>query len=362
VSAADRQLEISYSPGLEGWLAQQRVSLAFAVPPAKLFLIGLRSDGRLSAFERTFNKSMGLAAAGSSTIYLGTRYQIWRLENALAPGALHEDDFDRLFVPRRVWTTGYLNCHDVAVDGSGRAVFVNTRFGCLATVSDQFSFEPLWWPPFQSRRQQGDCCHLNGVAMDTGEPAYVTSVSQTGEFDSWRRHRVSGGVVTDVRSGEVVCTGLSMPHSPRMYRDQLWLTNAGTGQFGRVDLDRGRFEPLTFAPGFLRGLTFSGDYAIVGSSRFRDGGLYSGLPLDEALAGAGTGPKLGIFIVSLTTGAIVEWLLLDGPMYELFDVIVLPGVRRPAALGLLTDEIEHRVWYESAALGRHAARARAADR
>ena len=76
VSEDARELEISYSPGLEAWLDEQRVSLAFAVPPAKLFLIGLRDDGRLSAFERTFNKCMGLACAGSESIYLGTRYQI----------------------------------------------------------------------------------------------------------------------------------------------------------------------------------------------------------------------------------------------------------------------------------------------
>jgi uncharacterized protein (TIGR03032 family) len=343
------ELEISYSPGLEQWLAEQRVSLAFAVPPAKLFLIGVREDGRLSAFERTFNKCMGLAAWGASTIYLGTRYQIWRLENALGPGAWHEG-FDRLYVPRRVWTTGYVNCHDVAVDGSGEVLFVNTRFGCLARVSERFSFEPLWWPPFQSRRTQGDCCHLNGVAMFGDQPRYVTSVSRTGEHDSWRRHRASGGVVTDVGSGEIVCEGLSMPHSPRLYRDALWVTNAGTGEFGRVDLDRGRFQPIAFAPGFVRGLSLTGDYAVVGSSKFRDGGLYSGLPLDDKLARAGTEAKLGIFIVSLATGAITEWLLVEGPMYELFDVIVLPGVRRPMALGLVSDEIEHMVWYESSAL------------
>ena len=344
---ASGELEISYSPGLEAWLDEQGVSLAFAVPPAKLFLIGLRDDGRLSAFERTFNKCMGLAAAGANSIYLGTRYQIWRLENALAAGARHDDGFDRLYVPRRVWSTGYVNCHDVAVDGTGEVVFVNTRFGCLARVSERFSFEPLWWPPFQTRRSQGDCCHLNGVAIGDGRPAYVTSVSATGELDSWRAQRTGGGVVVDVESGEIVCRELSMPHSPRMYRGDLFVTNSGTGELGRVNLERGRFEPIAFAPGFLRGLAFTGEYAVVGSSKFRGGGLYSGLPLDAALARAGTGPKLGIFVVSLASARIVEWLLVEGPMYELFDVVVLDGVRRPAALGLVTDEIERLVWFDS---------------
>ncbi|MCA1671085.1 MAG: TIGR03032 family protein [Actinobacteria bacterium] len=342
------ELEISYSPGLEAWLADQGVSLAFAVPSSKLFLIGLDDTGRLSAFERTFNKCMGLAAAGPDTIYLGTRYQIWRLENA--PPRQDQAGYDRCYVPRRVWTTGYINCHDVAVDGNADVLFVNTRFGCLARLSDRYSFVPEWWPPFQRWRRQGDCCHLNGVAMSDGAPAYVTSVSATGELDSWREHRRSGGVVTDVRTNEIVCTGLSMPHSPRLHRGDLWITNSGTGHFGRIDLAQGRFEPVTFAPGFLRGLTFVGDYALVGSSRFRDGGLYSGLPLDDALAEAGTGPKLGVFVVDLRSGQIADWLLLDGPMHELFDVIALVGVRRPMALGLIADDIEHQIWFDSAAL------------
>lgn len=344
-------LDITYSDGLETWLAERGVSLAFAVPPATLFFVGLQEDGSLSVFQRAFNKCMGLSTAGADTVYLGTRYQIWRLENAPSPAGTYEG-FDRCFVPRRVWTTGYINCHDVAVDGEGNVVFVNTRFGCLATVSDRFSFVPLWWPPFQSRRQQGDCCHLNGIAMADGRPAYVTSVSGTGELDSWRDHRAGGGVVTHVPTGEIVCDGLAMPHSPRLHRGELWLTNSGTGHLGRVDLDRGKFEPVAFAPGFLRGLTLVDDWAVVGSSRFRDGGLYSGLPLDDALAAAGAEPKLGFFIVDLRTGAIAEWFVINGPMYELFDVIALPGVRRPMALGLMSDEIENSFWFDSSSLVR----------
>ncbi len=345
-------LEISYSDGLEDWLAREQVSLAFATPPSKLFLVGLDDSGGLSVFERTFNKCMGLAVDGTEAIYLGTRYQVWRLQHAPAQ---HEDyaGYDRCYVPRRVWTTGYVNCHDVASDGAGGVVFVNTRYGCLARLSDDQSFEPVWWPPYQRRRQQGDCCHLNGLAMREGAPAYVTSVSTTDGLDSWRNHRTGGGVVVDVASGEVVCGDLSMPHSPRLYRGQLWLTNSGTGQLGRVDLDRGRFEPTTFAPGFLRGLSFTGDYALVGSSRFRGSGAYSRLPLDAALEEAGTGPKLGVFVVDLRTGEIAEWLVIEsGYLHELFDVVALPGVRRPMALGLVNDEIEHQIWFDSASLDR----------
>ena len=39
-------------------------------------------------------------------------------------------------------------------------------------------------------------------------------------------------IVIDVDSSEIVCEGLSMPHSPRWYAGKLWLLNSGTGEFG----------------------------------------------------------------------------------------------------------------------------------
>src|SRR5262249_26148645 len=66
-------------------------------------------------------------------------------------------------VPRAGYTTGDLDVHAVAVEASGRVVFVNTRFGCLATLSERASFTPLWRPPWLSRLAPEDRCHLNGL-------------------------------------------------------------------------------------------------------------------------------------------------------------------------------------------------------
>ena len=98
-----------------------------------------------------------------------------------------------------------------------RAVFVNTLFSCLATVSDKGSFRPLWRPGFISALAPEDRCHLNGLAMDGTRPAYVSAVSRSDVADGWRERRHDGGVVIDVASGEIVASGLSMPHSPRLY-------------------------------------------------------------------------------------------------------------------------------------------------
>ena len=99
----------------------------------------------------------------------------------------------------------------------------------------------------------------NGLAIKDGKPAYVTAVSETNVAEGWREHRSGGGVVVDINTDEVVCSGLSMPHSPRWHNGKLWLANSGTGEYGYVDFDTGKFEPVVFCPGFIRGATMHGN-------------------------------------------------------------------------------------------------------
>lgn len=332
------KLEIAGSRQFNGWLAEQQVSLAFTTYQAgKLFLIGLQPNGELSIFERTFNRSMGLWKQGSS-LYLSSLYQLWRFENALEPGQVAEG-YDGLYVPQVGYITGDLDIHDITVDAQGQLVFVNTLFSCLATVSDRHSFIPLWHPPFISRLAAEDRCHLNGLALRDGQPHYATAVSQSDVADGWRDRRQDGGCVIDIPSSEVVLSGLSMPHSPRWYRDRLWLLNSGTGEFGYIDLQQGVFEPVAFCPGYLRGCTFHGNYAIVGLSRPRKNRTFTGLVLDETLRSKQVEARCGLMVIDLRTGDSVHWLRIEGVVDELYDVAVLPGIRRPMAIGFKTDEI-----------------------
>ena len=248
--------------------------------------------------------------------------------------------YDAVYLPRVGYTTGDLDVHDLAVDASGRVIFVSTLFGCMATVSEDASFTPLWRPPFLSSLVPEDRCHLNGLAMQDGRPAYVTVVSLSDVADGWRDRRRDGGCVLSVPSGDVVCEGLSMPHSPRWYRDKLWVLNSGCGEFGYVDLPSGKFKPVAFCPGYLRGMAFIGDYAVVTLSKPRHV-TFHGLPLDERLAEKHADPQCGLQIIDLRTGAIAHWVRLDGSLVtELYDAVVLPGIRQPMAIGFKTNEIE----------------------
>ena len=270
---------ISTSRQLLSWLAEQHLSLALTTYQiGKLFSLGLKANGELAVFERTFNRCMGLCpSADGNGFWMSSLYQVWRFDNMLGPGE-QADGHDRLYVPQVGFTTGDCDIHDMAVDGEGHLVMVNTLFSCLAAPSASHSFRPLWRPPFISRLAAEDR----------------------------RERRRDGGVLIDVQADAVVAGGLSMPHSPRWYRDQLWLCNSGTGEFGRIDLASGRFEPLTFCAGYLRGVAFHGDFALLGTSLPRDNKTFNGLALQEALQQRNVEPRCGIQVVDLRSGDVVH--------------------------------------------------------
>jgi uncharacterized protein (TIGR03032 family) len=330
--------EITTSRHLMSWMAEQKLSLALTTYQiGKLFLLGLKGSADLSIFERSFNRCMGLCPTANG-FYMSSLHQMWRFENLFTQGQ-QQDGYDRLYLPQVANTTGDLDIHDMAVDADGRLVFVNTLFGCLATLSETCSFKPLWRPPFISKLAAEDRCHLNGLAMKDGRAAHVTAVGLSDVVDGWREHRADGGIVIDVQSNEIVASGLSMPHSPRWHRGKLWLLNSGTGEFGHVDLATGRFIPVTFCAGYMRGLCFHGDYALIGTSKPRRNRTFSGLALDQNLKTRGAEARCGIQVVDLRSGDAVHWLRIEGVVDELYDVITLPGVRQPMALGFKTDEI-----------------------
>ncbi|MGQ0503166.1 MAG: TIGR03032 family protein [Panacagrimonas sp.] len=338
-------LSIDSSRHFPAWLAEQRLSLAVSCyQSGKLFLIGLKPDGQLSIFERTFNRCMGLWT-DTQTLWLASAFQLWRLENAVAPGA-DDAGFDRLFVPRTGHTTGDVDVHDLAVDADGRLVFISTLFSCLGTLSERRNFEPLWRPPFVSELAAEDRCHLNGLALENGRARYATACSTTDTADGWRDRRRDGGCVIDIPANEIIASGFSMPHSPRMHRGRLWLIDSGNGQFGQVDTAKGRFEPVAFCPGYGRGLAFAGDSAVIGLSKARHEKTFAGLALHEKLAGNKATPRCGLQVVDLASGEVRHWLRIEGAVEEIYDVVALPGVLRPKALGFKTEEIRHRVWLE----------------
>jgi uncharacterized protein (TIGR03032 family) len=341
----EKNLEILTSRNFQSWLIGQQASLAFTTyEVGKIFMLGSSPEGKLAISERTFNRAMGLGG-DTQTLWMSALYQVWRFENALLAGQSYQH-YDRVFIPQMAYTTGDLDIHDITMGPEGKPVFVNTLFSCIATVSDTHSFKMIWKPSFISKLAPEDRCHLNGMATENGEPRYVTAVSPSDASDGWRDYRKNGGVVIDVPSNEVICKGLSMPHSPRLYRGNLWMLEAGTGYLGTIDREKGTFERVTFCPGFVRGLSFVGNYAIVGISKIRENRTFSGLDLEENLAHARVEPRCGLQIINLETGDTEHWVRVEGIVNELYDVKVLHNVRAPLVIGTRKEDIQRMVSIE----------------
>lgn len=330
------------SSGFPGWLNTTGLSIVFTTYQAgRIFFLGLKQDGSLWAHERLFEHCQGLWC-NDQEIWISSVYQLWHLRNRLQAGESDQKGCDRVFVPQLSYVTGNLDCHDITVDKNGKPIFVNTRFNCLATVSETGNFKPIWKPFFISELIMEDRCHLNGLAAENGIPLYVTAISKSDVLDGWRDKRRSGGVVINVKSNEIIASGLSMPHSPRLYQDKLWILNSGTGEFGTIDKKTGQFEPVCFCPGYARGLSFVDDYAVIGLSLQRDNHTFEGLELDENLKRKDTEPRCGLIIVNLKSGVVEEWVRIEGIITELYDVSIMPKARQPMVVGIKnTEEISN---------------------
>jgi uncharacterized protein (TIGR03032 family) len=301
-------------------------------------LLAVRASGSgLSTLVRTFDKPMGLAAAGCR-LALGTRKEVWYLRNApdLAPRVEPAGLHDAYFLPRSAHVTGDIAVHELAWAGEELWV-VNTRFSCLCTLHPDYSFVPRWRPPFVTAFTGDDRCHLNGLTIVAERPKYVTTLGETDTANGWRANKPRGGCLLEVSSGEVISRGLSMPHSPRWHDGSLWLLESGTGQLLHVDPASGRRQRVAELPGFARGLALVGPYAFVGLSKIRKTSALDGVPLADRREQL----KCGVAVVDLRNGRVVALLEFQTAVEEIFDVQLLPGLRFPEVIGFQQETIQH---------------------
>lgn len=218
-SAADlptREIRYRHSPDLPGPLDRLGVSLLVSTYQAgKVVSIGSHG-GALTLGFANFTRPMGLALTPDG-LAVADQAQVWRLRNApevarrLEPAGSH----DACLLARSAHVTGEVQAHELATAG-GELWLVNTAYSCLCTLDPDHSFVPRWRPPFVSALAAQDRCHLNGLAIDAGRPAFVTALGETDGPEGWRPGKAGGGVLIDVASGETVARGFAMPHSPRV--------------------------------------------------------------------------------------------------------------------------------------------------
>ncbi|MBK8505821.1 MAG: TIGR03032 family protein [Saprospiraceae bacterium] len=324
----------NYSPNLPELLWTLQCSVAISTFQAgKVIVFSATGPDSLIQLPRDFRKAMGLAI-NDRRLAVATQNEVVILADAagLAGNYSPQTPYDALYLPRAVYYTGEVDIHDMEWGDEGLYA-VNTRFSCLSLIDDHYSFRPWWRPSFIPDFGPFDFCHLNGMALESGKPRYVTLLGKSTSEKGWRNGLLSGGMVMDVSTGETVLAGLPMPHSPRLYDGYLYLLLSATGELIRIDLSRGTYDVVTRVEGFVRGLARIGDYLAIGISKLRQNtSTFRELPIaDKAVAS-------GLAFIHLPTGNTVAQIHYQASVEEIYDVKIIPARRRPGILNHETTE------------------------
>lgn len=311
-------------------LNQAKASLVVSTYQAgKLILLRSQGDSLNTHFV-SLPKPMGVAFAhGRLSVGSGVHVIDYFNMSNVGPKVEPINTHDSAFLPRRTHVTGDIDIHEMSFDAQGELWIVNTKMSCLCTIDLQHSIVPRWRPPFITGYDLTDRCHLNGLALRDGKPRYVTALGTSDEPAGWRQNKAFGGMLMDIESNEMIAEGLSMPHSPRWYRNKLWVLESGAGQLVTIDEKTGEKNVVAQVPGFCRGFDFIERYALIGLSEVRETAVFAGLPLTEREQDR----KCGVWIVDIETGQTVGFLQFSGGVQEIFSVQVLP-TKYPALLDL----------------------------
>jgi uncharacterized protein (TIGR03032 family) len=333
--AAPVELTSVHTSNLPELLKELGISLLVTTYQAGRLIVLREQAGTLNTHFRGFMSPMGLAYDGAR-LAIGTKREVWQFHNQtdVAPKLDPVNTHDAAFLPRSCHFTGDIRIHEMAYVGT-ELWAVNTRFSCLCTFDSEHSFVPRWRPPFVSALAPEDRCHLNGMAVVDDAVKYVTCLGQTDTAGGWRENKASGGLLLQVPSGEIMTSGLSMPHSPRVYGGHLWILESGEGTLSRVEPETGKTQIIAQMPGFTRGLDFFGPYAFIGLSQVRETAIFSGLPLTERLPESER--TCGVWVIDLRNGQTVAFLRFESGVQEIFAIQVLPGIRQP---DVITDDEE----------------------
>lgn len=374
-----------YSSNLPALFKHLNISLAFTSYQAGRLML-VRSDGReLDINFKTFPRPMGLAVTAKSLV-LGTFTQVisFQREDGLLdtikqplPGieeditakkisgkseqaspdkqyeritkklAEEDEEFkkqfgewqqyqeslyapanpkvDSCFITRSSHYSGMINIHDIEWGNSGLWA-VNSSFSCLCTLEPDFSFVPRWKPSFITDLAPEDRCHLNGMALRDGEPAYVTTFSTLNKQAQWRKSEDKfSGTLMDVQANEILLDGLCMPHSPRWHQDNLYFCNSGLGTLCRFEAENQDQKILAEYPGFTRGMDFYGPLLFVGLSKVRQSDVTQPAPLAEKYEETFS----GIRVFNLEDNSEAGYIHFTGNVDQIYDVAVIPGCSYP---------------------------------
>ncbi len=300
-------------------LKNLNASILISTYQSKKLITLSERENKLDANFIEFDRPMGMYTADNK-IWAGFGHTIWEftnLENAVSK-IDEKKVYDACYLPMNINITGSIDIHEMEYC-QDNLYFINTSFSCLCIADHSNSFKPIWKPPFISLLQPLDKCHLNGFCTRDNEPRYVTLLGQSDQALGWREKKVNGGMLMDITNNEILATNLSMPHSPRWYKNKLWFLESGKGLLSYLDLDAKKITEVAKVPGFTRGIQFVGDFAFIGLSKIRESAMFSGLEITKL-----NKRVCGVWVVNIVSGETVSFVEFTQGIDEIFSVCIVP--------------------------------------
>jgi len=329
-----------YTPQIPELLLKLNCSIAISTYQAgKLIFLSPKDENSLVQLPRTFSKPMGMAQdKKKDKLALACKDEIIIFSNSKDLATHYPkspNKYDALYVPRVTYHTGPLDIHDLRFGVDGNLYAVNTLFSCIIKINDDYNFSPYWTPPFIDKLVSEDRCHLNGMALKKEVPKYATAFNQGNTFQSWRENITTSGVVFDLDTNEVIAGNLAMPHSPRLFGEDLFVLLSATGELVKIDINTGKYEVIVKLDGFVRGMDLHKDYLFIGLSKLRKNSSTFG-----KLDFAEKANHSGIMVIHLPTGGIAGKITYLSSLDEIYDVHIIPDKIRPNILNTITADFK----------------------
>lgn len=326
---------ISYSPQVPELLNKLKCSIALSTYQAgKIVLISPHPDNeKLISLPRSFQKPMGISVQDDQMV-ISTKDEVITFQNSKDLATHYpnkQNTYDNLWLPRATFYSGQVDMHDIGF-GKDSIYAINTSFSCICKIDGTYNFTPVWKPPFLDKIEQGDLCHLNGMVIQNGLPKYTTALGTSNTPGGWRDNITAGGVLMDVEKNEIILDQLAMPHSPKMYNNELYMLTSANGDFIKVDTENKDYELIKKFDGFCRGLSIHEDFAFIGFSKLRkNSSTFGKLKFSDKANFA------GIKIVHIPTKAEVGEIRYQNSVDEIYEVCVLKDMMRPNILNTMNE-------------------------
>ncbi len=327
----------TYSSQVPELLLKLNCTIAISTYQAgKLIFLSAKDENSLIQLPRSFDRPMGIAEnKEKDKIAVASKDEITVFANSKELASHYPKSpnvYDALYMPRITYHTGPIDIHDLSFGKNEQLFAVNTLFSTIIKLDDDYNFTPYWTPKFIDKLVSEDRCHLNGMAMKDGLPKYATAFNQGNSPQSWRDKVTETGVIFDLDSNEVIIDGLAMPHSPRIFNNELYVLLSATGELVKINTAKGSYEVMVKVEGFVRGMSLHKDYLFIGLSKLRKNSSTFG-----KLKFAEKANHSGIMIVHLPTASIAGKISYETSVDEIYDVHILGNKIRPNILNTLNE-------------------------